>query len=199
MSAAVRTVDTKPRGIVFTLVFTRRYCMGHRLRRSERKCAIPHGHNEVVRVSLQGPETKRLDGASNDLAPFGAAKGRWHAWIDGQVDHALQLDEADPLIGYFRQHEPEMLDRIMTFPGDPTTELLAACFAAKANAILADEGLGLTCSRVEIEETPTNTVVFEGDPANVLPVVGGRDAWWARPDDSINDLRPACRPTMRLA
>lgn len=162
--------------------------MAHRLRRSERKCAIPHGHNEYVRVVLQGLEAKRLDGDRNDVTPFGMAKGRWHAWIDNHVDHALQLDEADPLVGHFCQHEPEMLDRLLLVPGDPTTEMLAACFAAKANAILAAEGLALTCARVEIEETPTNTVVFEGDPVEVLPVAVQENRWWWRPDTSINDL-----------
>lgn len=173
---------------MFSLVFTRRYCMGHRLRRSDRKCAIPHGHNEYVRIVLQGRDAGRLDGVRNDLAPFGAAKGRWHAWIDNHVDHALQLDAADPLLSYFRDHEPEMLDRILVLPGDPTTELLAACFASKANAILGDEGLDLVCCRVEIEETPTNTVVFEGDPDDALPEAARGTGWWSRPDMSINDL-----------
>ena len=174
---------------MFSLVFTRRFALGHRLRRSDPKCAVPHGHNSHVRVVLQGRAPHRLDGESNDVTPFAAAKGRWHAWIDDHVDHALQLDESDPLLGYFRQHEPELLPRILIVPGDPTTEMLAACFAAKANAILADEGLDLRCARVELEETPTNSVIFEGDPAAVLPA--GRGArWWWRPDMSINDLPP---------
>lgn len=173
---------------MFSLVFTRRYCMGHRLRRSDRKCAIPHGHNEYVRVVMQGHEARRLDGVRNDVEPFGAAKRRWHDWIDNHVDHALQLDEGDPLLNYFRIYEPDLLSRILVLPGDPTTELLAVCFAAKANAILADEGLKLSCVRVEIEETPTNTVVFEGNPAEALPRAGEDDRWWWRPDTAINDL-----------
>jgi len=174
---------------MFSLVFTRRYCMGHRLRRSGPKCAVPHGHNSYVKVTLQGDKPNPIDGGRNDVAPFGFAKARWHKWIDNHVDHALHLDEADPLLAFFREHEPELCSRLLVVPGDPTTEMLAACFAAKANAILADEGLGLTCARVEVEETPTNTVVFEGDPADALP--GGAERWWWRADMAINDLPEA--------
>jgi 6-pyruvoyltetrahydropterin/6-carboxytetrahydropterin synthase len=42
-----------------------------------------------------------------------------------------------------------------------------------------------------VEETPTNTVTFSGDPADVLPerpATGNRADWWWRPDGSINDL-----------
>ena len=39
---------------MFSLVFTRRYSMAHRLMADARsKCAVPHGHNELVTVKLQ--------------------------------------------------------------------------------------------------------------------------------------------------
>lgn len=175
---------------MFSLVFTRRYSMGHRLRRSGPKCAVPHGHNSYVKVTLAGDKPTPIDGGRNDVAPFGFAKARWHAWIDNHVDHALHLDESDPLLAFFRENEPELCARLLVVPGDPTTEMLAACFAAKVNAILAEQDLGLTCGRVEVEETPTNTVVFDGDPASVLPG-DRRTRWWWRPDMTINDLPEA--------
>ena len=107
------------------------------------------------------------------------------------VDHALQLSDRDPLIGYFRQHEPERLARLLVTPGDPTTEMLAACFMAKLNAFLEKDGSFLRCVEVMVEETPTNTVTFSGDPAQVLPerpTAGNRADWWWRADGSINDL-----------
>ncbi|MEO0326878.1 MAG: 6-carboxytetrahydropterin synthase, partial [Myxococcota bacterium] len=66
-------------------------------------------------------------------------------------------------------------------PGDPTTELLAALLMAKCQAILDDEGLPLRCGRVDLEETPTNTVRFAGRPEEVLPQ---REGWWTRADGS---------------
>lgn len=178
---------------LFSLVFTRRYSMAHRLLRDRSsKCAIPHGHNEIVTARLASTVSDRLDGRGNMVAPFEAAKRHWHAWIDDRVDHALQLSGGDPLIGYFREREPDMLDRLLIMPGDPTTELLAACFMAKLNAFLADDGGRLRCVELTIEETPTNAVVFTGDPVDALPDVacGNRAPWWYRADMSINDLAP---------
>jgi 6-pyruvoyltetrahydropterin/6-carboxytetrahydropterin synthase len=176
---------------LFSLVFTRRYSMAHRLI-SDRssKCAILHGHNEIVTARIAATAPERLDGRGNMVAPFETAKRRWHAWIDDCVDHALQLSHDDPLIGYFREAEPDKLDRLLVMPGDPTTELLAACFMAKLNAFLAGDGDRLRCVELKIEETPTNAVIFTGDPADVLPEPGGQNQkpWWRRPDMSINDL-----------
>lgn len=176
---------------MFSLVFTRRYSMAHRLL-SDRsnKCATPHGHNEIVIARLAGPSLDRLDGGANMVAPFESIKAQWHAWIDNVVDHALQLGEADPLIDYFRRAEPDKLSRLLIMPGDPTTELLAACFMAKLNAFLEDAGERLRCSELTIEETPTNAVILTGDPSDVLPerMVHGQTRWWRRPDMSINDF-----------
>ncbi|HKL78312.1 MAG TPA: 6-carboxytetrahydropterin synthase [Gammaproteobacteria bacterium] len=175
---------------MFTLAFTRRFSMSHRLRsQASAKCGVPHGHNEYVTVRLAAREPTPLDGATNMVMPFEAAKRRWHAWIDQRVDHTLQLGLNDPLLAYFREHEPEQLDRVLVTPGDPTTEALAACFMAKIAAFLAAEGDTLTCTEVRIEETPTNTVIFDGDPAAFLPTDGfPATPWWQRADDSIHDL-----------
>lgn len=177
---------------MFNLIFTRRYSMAHRLLAGDSsKCAVPHGHNELVVARLEAIAAKRLDGSCNMVEPFEAAKARWHRWIDEEVDHALQLSEGDPLIGYFRDREPERLARLLVTPGDPTTEVLAACFMAKCNAFLEDNGGRLRCLEIRIEETPTNAVVFSGDPAVFLPDRAGRSNrsfWWQRPDLSINDL-----------
>lgn len=175
---------------MFSLVFTRRYSMAHRLIADPAsKCAVPHGHNETVTARIGAVNPQRLDGRVNMVAPFETTKERWHAWIDNAVDHALQVSEGDPLIGYFRANEPDKLARLLVMPGDPTTELLAACFMAKLNAFLDDDGGALRCVELTIEETPTNAVVFTGDPADALPARSdNRTTWWRRPDMSINDL-----------
>ena len=76
-------------------------------------------------------------------------------------------------------------------PGDPTTELLAALFMAKIGTFLASDGDRLRCVEIKIEETPTNTVIFTGDPSRFLPLRGGtpdRAPWWRRSDMDINEL-----------
>lgn len=171
-----------------SLEFTRRYAMAHRLLATQSpKCAIPHGHNEFVTVRLD-PLTSFKFSDTNSTAPFEAVKKRWHSWIDGQVDHALHLGENDPLIGYFREHEPALLKQIMTFQGDPTTEALAACLFLKLTAFIADDKLPFTVREVRIEETPTNTVVATRETFDPATCGLRPGAWPWRADTSINDL-----------
>jgi 6-pyruvoyltetrahydropterin/6-carboxytetrahydropterin synthase len=170
------------------LEFTRRYAMAHRLLATDSpKCAIPHGHNEVVTVRLDPAEPFRFSTA-NSLAPFETVKRRWHDWIDGHVDHALHLGEDDPLIGYFREREPARLGRIMTFQGDPTTEALAAAFWLKLSAFLAADALAFAVREIRIAETPTNTVVLSRETFDPSACGLRAHAWPWRADMSINDF-----------
>ena len=178
--------------MMFEIFFTRRYCMSHRLfNLKDSKCFVPHGHNEFVKVRLVSGGDDKLDGNGNMSNGFKSLKDTWHNWIDNSVDHSMQLSNKDPLLNYFKENEPENLKHILITPGDPTTEALAACFYAKVNAFLSNEGIKMHCQQVEIEETPTNSVIFSGDPDRVISTAhyeGPLIPWWKRPDMSINDL-----------
>ncbi len=165
---------------MIALRFTRRFSMAHRLVSGLSKmCLTPHGHNELVIVDMTPRSPQKLDGSANMVVEFSAAKKRWHRFVDRKLDHALQLSSADPLLEIADAQFPDW--RVVVTPGDPTTELLAALLASKCQAILDDEGVELRVSRVELQETPTNTVVLEGDPRELLPPGEG---WWTRADDS---------------
>lgn len=168
--------------------FTRRFSMAHRLIADPAdKCATPHGHNEFVRVRLE-PTAQLVVGGTNQLAPFARLKARWHQFIDTAVDHAFQVNEADPLIDFFRQYEPARLARLMVFPGDPTTEALVIALWLKLEGFLAAEGLPFRLGQLSVEETPTNTVSLvaeEFDPAWRTTMAG---RWPMRPDLSINEF-----------
>jgi 6-pyruvoyltetrahydropterin/6-carboxytetrahydropterin synthase len=171
-----------------SLEFTRRYAMAHRLLATKSpKCAIPHGHNEFVTVRLD-PHTKFAFSDTNSVAPFERVKQRWHSWIDEHVDHTLHLAESDPLIAFFREHEPQRLTQIMTFPGDPTTEALAACFFLKCSAFIRHQKLPFVVSEVQIEETPTNTVIIDRNNFDAAESGLRGNAWPWRADESINDF-----------
>lgn len=171
-----------------SLEFTRRYAMAHRLLADPNsKCAVPHGHNEIVTVRLE-PRARFRFGGANAEAPFETLKRRWCAWIDGHVDHALQLNETDPLLDFFREREPHRLASIMSFDGDPTTEALAACFWLKFSAFLQADGLPFDVAQVRVEETPTNTVVLTRDTFNTRECGLAARAWPWRADTSINDF-----------
>lgn len=171
---------------MLNLIFSRRYSMAHRLITGcSTKCATPHGHNEVATVRLAPIAPQPLDRNANMVEEFARAKATWHHWIDHHVDHAFQLSDRDPLIGFFQNSEPDKVSRLLVTAGDPTTEMLAVCFMSKLNAFLRHDRSGLICIEVAIEETPTNTVIFNGIPTHHL---GSNPAWWNRPDYSINDL-----------
>ncbi len=170
------------------LEFTRRYAMAHRLLADPlSKCAVPHGHNEIVTVRLE-PRARFRFGGANAQAPFDALKRRWHGWIDGAVDHALQLNAADPLIDYFRDREPARLASIMSFEGDPTTEALAACFWLKLAAFLKADTLPFYVAMVRVEETPTNAALLTRETFDPRECGLPASAWPWRADMSINDF-----------
>jgi 6-pyruvoyltetrahydropterin/6-carboxytetrahydropterin synthase len=170
------------------LEFTRRYSMAHRLLADpDSKCAIPHGHDQYVRVRLMPDRAFRFGGA-NAAAPFELVKRRWHGWIDASVDHSLHLNVADPLLTYFREREPSRLARIMSFEGDPTTEALAASFWLKLSAFVAADGLPFRVGEVGIQETPTNTVIVTRDSFDAEDCGLGPAVWPRRADMSINDF-----------
>ncbi|MEQ1618658.1 MAG: 6-carboxytetrahydropterin synthase [Terricaulis sp.] len=171
-----------------SLEFARRYAMAHRLLTDpDSKCAVPHGHNEIVSVRL-APRTRFRFGGANAVAPFDALKRRWCAWIDGHVDHALQLNETDPLLDFFREREPQRLASIMSFQGDPTTEALAAYYWLKLSAFLQADDLPFDVAQVRVEETPTNTVVLTRDTFDPHECGLPARAWPWRADTSINDF-----------
>lgn len=176
--------------MVVRLEFSRRYSMAHRLLGDPTsKCLTPHGHDEVVTVRLK--PVRPLDlGDTNMTGSFEQAKGRWHRWIDSQVDHAFQVNAADPLVGYFRDHEPERVKRLMVFRGDPTTEALAVAFLLKLQAFLAADGGVFAAERVAIQETPTNRVVLSAADWAASGETWTPGDWTRRADASLNDLLP---------
>lgn len=161
--------------------------MGHRLTSGAApNCRVPHGHDEIVTVDIVHVRNAGLDPATNMLAEFDRVKRRWFRWIDKAVDHSFHIADSDALLEFFRSQEPELLGKLLVTPGDPTTEIRAACFKSKLGAFLAQDEPNFSCDRLVIQETPANAVeIGITDFATVLPA---GDHWWARADDTINDL-----------
>lgn len=167
--------------------FTRRFSMAHRLLSDPAsRCAVPHGHNEFVHVTLATPAAMNF-GGSNHVASFETLKSRWHGFIDQAVDHAFQMNASDPMLGWFLQNEPHRLSRLMVFHGDPTTEAFAIALRRKLDAILVDDGSAFHCVELVLEETPTNAVIVSA-ALSAAERAWGAGSWMDRPDLSINDL-----------
>lgn len=161
--------------------------MAHRLLADAgSRCAVPHGHNEFVTVTL-ATDAQVDFGGSNYVASFESLKKRWHGFIDGAVDHAFQINAADPLLDWFRTHEPQRLNQIMVFDGDPTTEAFAIALRRKVEAILMAENSAYRCVELALEETPTNTIVV-GETLSTAERAWMAGGWMDRPDQSINNL-----------
>ena len=167
--------------------FTRRFSMAHRLLTdAASKCVVPHGHNEFVHVVLR--TDREMDfGGSNYVASFERLKTRWHGFIDRAVDHAFQLNAADPLLQWFLTEEPARASRLMVFEGDPTSEALAVALRRKLDAILKDEDSAFRCVALTLEETPTNAVVI-GEALSPGERAWMAGSWIDRADETINDL-----------
>ena len=73
--------------------------MAHRLYNSpDTKCFVPHGHNEVVTVTLLATNNKRLDGKENIVERFSKAKKLWHEWIDNYLKYYNMKKEEFDLV-----------------------------------------------------------------------------------------------------
>ena len=161
--------------------------MAHRLLSDPAsRCAVPHGHNEFVHVVL-ATEAEMDFGASNFVTSFETLKGRWHGFIDKAVDHAFQLNGADPMLAWFQANEPQRVARLMVFDGDPTTEAFAIALRRKLDAILAADGSLYRCVELTLEETPTNAVIV-GEHLSAAERAWAAGSWMDRADLSINDL-----------
>ena len=161
--------------------------MAHRLLADPAsRCAVPHGHNEFVHVVL-ATDAEMDFGGSNYVASFESLKGRWHGFIDKSVDHAFQLNGADPMLDWFRQNEPHRLSRLMVFDGDPTTEAFAIALRRKLDAILIDEASAFRCVELTLEETPTNAIIV-GEHLTTAERAWAAGSWMDRADLSISDL-----------
>jgi 6-pyruvoyltetrahydropterin/6-carboxytetrahydropterin synthase len=154
----------------FRLRFSRRYSMGHRLVTVD----IVHGANHG------------LDPDTNMLAEFDRVKRRWFQWIDSSVDHSFHIGNQDPLLEYFQKNEPELLPKLLVTPGDPTTEIRAACFKSKLTVFLAEDEPNFRCDCLIIQETPANAVEIRAD--NFRGILPEGDHWWRRADSSINSM-----------
>ena len=164
--------------------------MAHRLTSGAApNCAVPHGHDEVVTVDIVEKSDRGLDAETNMLVEFDSVKRRWFDWIDDAVDHSFHLGDRDPLIAYFQENEPTLVPRLLVTPGDPTTEIRAACYSAKLSSFLSGDSPEFSCSKLTIQETPTNSVEFQ--PSGTPIVADGSQHWWNRSDASINDLSPS--------
>jgi 6-pyruvoyl-tetrahydropterin synthase len=180
----------------FQLTFRYRFEAAHRFTHSAApSCMTPHGHTWFA----EGIFTSDASGlgAEDMVVEFSQLKKSWKRFITETVDHSFLHHHADPILGALQEHIPGL--RGLAFPGDPTTELVAALFFEKlrqmhaalknaGGAVLAAGGHWPTLSEVVIQETPTNQIRYRAgaEPSAVVENLNRRfSGWWqtAEPAD----------------
>lgn len=119
-------------------------------------------------------------------AEFGTTKRAWKEFITETVDHSFMHHVDDPLVPYLKKLTPGA--RLLSFPADPTTELIAGLFALKLRAMHDDTGIqSVQPIGVHIQETPTNAITFKFNKDGSVPewlklTSNVKSAWWNSPD-----------------
>jgi 6-pyruvoyltetrahydropterin/6-carboxytetrahydropterin synthase len=134
----------------------------HRLTSTaSRKCQAIHGHSWWAELYLSGDV---LD-ADEMLCPYGDIKKAWRGWIDSRLDHALLLNQEDPLIDLLKS--ADSAQKIFECRGDPTTENVAKLLFSVAiniiHQVCMDRQVIPRVRRVVLQETHTNFASY-GEP-----------------------------------
>lgn len=170
------------------LKFRYRFESAHRFTSSAApSCRTPHGHTWYATAifKMTSPDLDR----SAMAAEFGAVKRAWKTFITETVDHSFMHHAMDPLIPHLVGVTPDA--RLLPFPDDPTTELIAGLFALKLKAMHSATGItSVTPVAVHIQETPTNGITFRFEADGSTPLwltkkldgAKTKSAWWNSQD-----------------
>ena len=131
-----------------------RFEAGHRLLDYSGKCHNVHGHTWIANLHFQAEKLI----PPGMVVDFAEVKKDLKEWFEQNLDHAFMCNKDDPL-----GDEMELKYGLKVFrcpQGEPTTENLAKIVYRRA-AEFAVEHSGVTCNRVEIQETPYNFASYE--------------------------------------
>jgi 6-pyruvoyltetrahydropterin/6-carboxytetrahydropterin synthase len=113
----------------------------HRLLHYKGKCANLHGHRWKVEVWMEGepdPETQIL-------IDYSLIKQ-----VINKYDHQIILNLDDPMVPRIEEFHP-----VITTPGEPTSELMAAIIRDDLSAICRERGIKATVTKIRVWESPT--------------------------------------------
>jgi len=114
----------------------------HRLLHYEGKCANLHGHRWKVEVWMEGEPDQK----TQILIDYSLIKQ-----VVNKYDHQIILNREDPMVPRIREFHP-----VITTPGDPTSELIAALIRDDLYTICKDHGIKATVPKIRVWESPTS-------------------------------------------
>jgi 6-pyruvoyltetrahydropterin/6-carboxytetrahydropterin synthase len=113
----------------------------HRLLHYQGKCHNLHGHRWKVEIRITGS----VDEQTNILVDYNEIKK-----VVNRFDHQIILNEKDPMVPRIEEFHP-----VITTPGDPTSELLAALIRDAIEAEYATSGRNIRVESIRVWESPT--------------------------------------------
>jgi 6-pyruvoyltetrahydropterin/6-carboxytetrahydropterin synthase len=113
----------------------------HRLLHYIGKCANLHGHRWKVEVWIEGEP----DPATQILIDYSLIKQ-----VIDKYDHQIILNCDDPMVPRIQEFHP-----VITTPGDPTSELMAAIIRDDLYKVCRDLGISVTIPKIRVWESPT--------------------------------------------
>lgn len=132
-------------------IVTRRveFDAGHRLQHHNGKCKNIHGHRYVIDVSVAGGVQESEGAPDRGMVVDFAVLDQAINHVVGDWDHALMLENTDPL--WAQLHGV----KLVSFQGPPTAENMAAIVGTGVAKYLAEAGrYELRVAKVRVYETP---------------------------------------------
>lgn len=140
----------------------------HRLLDHQRQCKYIHGHSGRVTITFEGP----VMDDTGMVRDFGDLK--WAEEIVNELDHALILQQNDPLIAVLEQFNDDKerplprdaAAQLVLVNGKPTAERLCLWIQDRIHQHLIHEKISSTSThslqvvKVEFEETRGNTAIW---------------------------------------
>ncbi|NLM29324.1 MAG: 6-carboxytetrahydropterin synthase [Methanomicrobiales archaeon] len=111
----------------------------HRLIHYRGKCFRLHGHQWRVEIWIEGTADER----TGIVLDYNCIKE-----VVGQFDHQVILNAEDPMAASIEAFHP-----VVTTPGDPTSELLAALIAGMIDAEAERQGLDARVVKIRVWES----------------------------------------------
>ncbi|MFQ5882403.1 MAG: 6-pyruvoyl tetrahydropterin synthase family protein [Candidatus Methylomirabilales bacterium] len=119
----------------------------HRVLGHRGRCAYLHGHRYRLRVVVEAPDLNDL----GILIDFADIKRIVEERLVGKWDHAALFRDDDPLVRAVLQAQPEVPERVVTLPDNPTAEVMVRTAFQEIAKALPE---GLTLAEVTLWETP---------------------------------------------
>ena len=177
-----------PKGSVLIIEFCYRFEAAHRFLNSEsRACMTPHGHSWIATLVLTFTGQK-LDEFQMTVE-FSKIKKDWKNFIQETFDHSFMHNINDPIIEVLKNSEIET--KLVPFPGDPTTEIIALFMFQKMDIILNESPFKnlIQVKAIKLQETITNTVICDRDSfKKQMPFFKECKGWWLSLDTEDRSL-----------